>query len=562
MKAFPASGAGGRLGVALLAILVLACALRFWGIDYGLPHIYWTDEYHEVMRAMELGAGGFNLERTGKGGFYLLLFFEYGVYYVFMKLAGAVSSTREFAELFVRDPSAFYLLGRVTAALLGCATVAFVFLVARRAYDTTAALLAALFLAVNLLHVDLSHRVGVDVPMTLFATVAIYFGLAIAAGAGRREYVWAALFAALATTTKLPGIAVLVPLLIAHTYGAWRAPHGLRGWVTSFNAWIAVALFIAVWIATNPGIVLAGDLLSIYADTAGEESAEALEGAVRPNLWLFYGSVVLASMGWPLFVASLAGAVYAAVRRRPADLMLLAYGLANYVAIASTTSENLYFPRYSLPIIVVLCILGARLLADMVASAARWQTPLRIAVIVLFAGWPLVSSARFSHSLTRPDTRTLAKDWFEARVPQGSKVLIEGGKIAASRLTVPLADSPSSLSRRIDYWKTVEPRQARFLQMRQAVHDGGGYELELVRVTTVLPLEHYLGRGVEYFVVRPETFLGSRKADSASATFMRNLRTNADVRLIARFEAADTLRQGPPIEIYQYTAPVTGGSPQ
>jgi hypothetical protein len=98
--------------------------------------------------------------------------------------------------------------------------------------------------------------------------------------------------------------------------------------------------------------------------------------------------------------------------------------------------------------------------------------------------------------------------------------------------------------------------------MRQAVHDGGGYELELVRVTTVRPLEHYLGRGVEYFVVRPETFLGSRKADSASATFMRNLRTNADVRLIARFEAADTLRQGPPIEIYQYTAPVTGGSPQ
>jgi hypothetical protein len=236
--------------------------------------------------------------------------------------------------------------------------------------------------------------------------------------------------------------------------------------------------------------------------------------------------------------------------------------LANYVAISSTTSENLYFPRYSLPIIVVLSILGARLLADLFGSATRWQLPIRVGAIVLFAGWPLVSSARFSHSLTQPDTRTLAKDWFEARVPDGSKVLIEGGKIAASRLTVPLADTSSSLSRRIEYWKSVEPRQARFLQMRQAVHGGGGYELELVRVATVRPLEEYLRSGVEYFVVRPETFLGSRKADSASATFMRNLRTHADVRMIARFEAANTLRQGPPIEIYRYAAPVTSGSPQ
>ena len=67
-------------------VVAIAVALRLWGIDYGLPFVYWTDEYHEVMRAMELGAGGFNFGRTSKGGFYLLLFFEYAIYYVFLRV--------------------------------------------------------------------------------------------------------------------------------------------------------------------------------------------------------------------------------------------------------------------------------------------------------------------------------------------------------------------------------------------------------------------------------------------------------------------------------------------
>ena len=107
----------------VLWLLVASALIRLWGIDYGLPFIYWVDEYHEVMRAMELGAGGFNFARTGKGGFYFLLFFEYGAYFVVLKAVGAIATVKEFAEHFARDPSAFYLMGRVTAALFGCATV-------------------------------------------------------------------------------------------------------------------------------------------------------------------------------------------------------------------------------------------------------------------------------------------------------------------------------------------------------------------------------------------------------------------------------------------------------
>ncbi len=86
MNAFDFEWGARNWNRALVLVLGLACLFRLWGTWYGLPYSYYDDEYHEVMRALELGMGGFNFERTGKGGFYFLLFLEYGLYYVSLKL--------------------------------------------------------------------------------------------------------------------------------------------------------------------------------------------------------------------------------------------------------------------------------------------------------------------------------------------------------------------------------------------------------------------------------------------------------------------------------------------
>ena len=160
------------------ALFLSALLLRLWGAWYGLPYLYISDEYHEVMRALQLGTGSFNFDRIGKGGFYFVLFVEYGVYFLLLKLTGVVASAEDFARMFARDPSAFYWMGRATAALIGALTVAVAFQLGRRAYSTTAGVLAAAFLAFNVLHVDLSRRIGVDVPMTLLTLTALYFATA------------------------------------------------------------------------------------------------------------------------------------------------------------------------------------------------------------------------------------------------------------------------------------------------------------------------------------------------------------------------------------------------
>lgn len=537
----------------LWLITALALLLRLVGIKYGLPHVYWTDEYHEVMRAMELGAGGFNLARTGKGGFYLLLFVEYGFYFVVLKLTGVVSSTQEFAELFVSDPTTFYLLGRITAAFFGVATVVAVYLLARSAYRDGAAVVSALFLSVNVLHADLSHRVGVDVPMALFATLALYSGVRIAVAGLRKDYILAATFAGLATTTKLPGILVLVPLLIAHGYSVGGSPGAIRRWVSSPNIWIAFVIFLMIWVVTNPGIIFASNYFSLFSAPADEASGEIATGAVRPILWIFYLDVLRESMGWPLFVLSLASVGYGIWKRRPADVLLVTYGLANFAAISSTSSKFLYFPRYTLPIVVVLSVLSGRAVYDLCSFVrTRRVATTGLLVSVLIAA-PLLRSTVSSYTLTKTDTRTLAKEWFETHAPVDSKVLIEGAKTSASRLTVPLYDSREALDQRIAYWSVIEPRQAKYLEIKRASHAGGGYRLELINLNSVASLETYIHRDVEYFVVRPSSFLASRKAGSGSATLVRRLRTDPNVKLLKRIDASSTLRPGPEIEIFQWS---------
>ena len=541
------------------AVLGLAVLIRMLGIDYGLPFSYWSDEYHEVMRAMELGAGNFNLSRTGKGGFYFLLFFEYGLYFVVMKITGVVTSAKDFAELFVRDPTMFYLLGRTTAAIFGAATVFAAYCLARRAYGANAALASAIFLAVNVLHVDLSHRVGVDVPMTCFATIALLFAVRISEGGVRKDYVLAALSAGLAATTKITGVLVLVPLLIAHGYASAARPGPVaRRFLGAPELWLSAFMFAVVLIATNPGIVFDASYLSLFStpsDVALDDEmfAESADGAPwsRPNLYLYYVDVLQHSMGWPLFSLAVISVAYATWRHRAADVLLLSFGLMNYLVIVNTSSDVLYYPRYALPIVVVVTVLAARLVADVVLAVPGNQKVILAAGVIVLAAIPTYLAGRATYVLTQTDTRTQAREWFDSEVPTGSKVLIEGSKTGASRLSVPLQDTTGSLDRRIAYWQVKEPRQARYLQVKRAAYEGGGYELELIKLRSVESLDAYAGRGIEFFVVRPEFFLGSRKSEVSSAVLLHRLRTDPRVAIVKRFPAEPGFRPGPSIEIYR-----------
>ena len=126
-----------------------------------------ADEIHEIMRALKLGAGEYDWDGFGKGGLYLILFVEYGFLYVFWRLTGHVGSANDFALQYLQDPTAFYLLGRVTVALMGAGTCLVIYWIGKRLYGWRTGLVAAFLGATAYFHAAWSHYINVDTGMTL-----------------------------------------------------------------------------------------------------------------------------------------------------------------------------------------------------------------------------------------------------------------------------------------------------------------------------------------------------------------------------------------------------------
>jgi hypothetical protein len=109
---------------------------------------------------------------------------------------------------------------RFLTALVDVVTVAVTFLVGRRLYNATVGLLAAAFLALNVMHIQLAHFFTSDPYLTLFVLVTLFFLLLVVLSdvGGRRRGVYlglAAVFAGLSVGSKFS--AILIVLLLAIT---------------------------------------------------------------------------------------------------------------------------------------------------------------------------------------------------------------------------------------------------------------------------------------------------------------------------------------------------------
>src|SRR5215831_1418252 len=139
--------------IILSAILVLALSVRLVGITWGLPYVFNPDEARIVNHALAFGTGDLNPHDFIYPSLYMyILFFVYGMSYVFGWLAGVFSSTDDFVRLFFNDATLFYLPGRLIAALSGVISVAMVYLLGRRAYNARVGLIAAAFLTFSVQH--------------------------------------------------------------------------------------------------------------------------------------------------------------------------------------------------------------------------------------------------------------------------------------------------------------------------------------------------------------------------------------------------------------------------
>ncbi len=542
-----ASRSGRATTAVLISILLLAALLRLLGLDNGLPHVVGVDEGFEVHRALRLGAGELDLDRSGKGGFFYLLFVEYGIYFVWLLLTGQVASTTEFARGFVADPTPFWMIGRFTHALLGILTVYWTFRLGRRMYGERIGLFGAAVLAVSPIHVSRSQHIGVDIPMLLL--VLLVLELAHRWSDPRetpRPLLLGAAFGS-AVMTKIVAIAAVVPIALAN----WiRHREGsLAERLAGRKILLAYVVAALVFMVGNPAFVVnmgdffrevLTDILGVGADV--ESSGGSAEAA--PNLWRYYGEVLVADLGFALAGLALAGVALGLLRRRPADLLLAGTAACFYLLIAGAQTSHLFYPRYAIPLLPPLALLAGGLLDAVVRrlpAADRLGGWILAGAALLLLLPPALHAGSWSLRQTREDSRAVARAWFERHAEPGSTVFLVGNPVVdtAPNLALPLRNTDANLDALIEQLGTDEPAKAATLEWRKE-KPGVAFDLRTVRhYEPNRSLDDYLAEGVRYLVLDEDHFGRERLA--------RDRKHATDV-LASRARLADACRSDPRVE--------------
>lgn len=222
----------------LLALILLAgAAFRFTGVNWDNGHHLHPDERFLTMVvgairpglvmpspkdappqifAASLRASYFDTARSGLNPHNVGYgFFVYGTFPLF--------AVHGLAAVFQAvDYNQVHLFGRVLSALSDLITVALIYLVGRRLYDSRVGLLAAALLAFCVMHIQQAHFFVFDSFLVTLVVACFYFCVDIAETGRRRSFALAGLFLGLSLATKLSMLVFLPIVALAALIYLWR----------------------------------------------------------------------------------------------------------------------------------------------------------------------------------------------------------------------------------------------------------------------------------------------------------------------------------------------------
>ena len=591
----------------VLGVFALAAIVRLWGIQHSLPFSYYTDEAHFVRRALSFGSGDFNPHWFHKPAFYMYtLFVEYGVYYCAGRVFGFWSSTTDLAVSFVRDPYAFYLIGRLTTVAFGLACIGGVYNIGEKHFGKHVGLIAALLLGLTYGHVEAARVVKADVPTACFGVWSMYFLLNYMKGGRAKSLVAACILAGMGAATKYYTVMMIPPIfaaiiLLRNAGTASDRP----SWTSRLRMIsLAIAVFLGACFVCSPYNFLdargrtetARPLRSVMkcwqqlvtsqsektSDTEDTNSQLGFCGGM-----LDYGRVAMSEqgMGGVIAVPCMIGFVVVVASRLRHGLVFALFPIG--FAVASAGSYPGYASaRHQCPFYAFLAVAGGVFVVSVAnrLGSRAWLVYSALALALCHPGFEI---GRRAVDLSREDTRNAAKAWIEESVPAGTKILVDenGPQLLASetRLDV-LSENAAGLDPKgqftahypayLEYQRLAAAQgisydlyEIRFPWWRKRSDPEGlavldsEYDRDMgnpARLVGVESYDFYVENGFRYAVVHSGCFARFFRERTALAEthpafseFYHELFARG--KLIREFPAAGENLAGPVVRVYEFT---------
>ena len=407
----------------LCAILLVAAAVRLYGINFGLPSLNDPDEPLFVMLAIDmLRHHTLNPHWFGHPGTITLysLALTLALTGAFYLATGQAVGLKGLIAAAYSNPGLFFLPARVMIAACGVLCVWLTWRLGRKLGGPAVGLTAAALLAVNAIHVEQSQIIRTDIQAGVFMLLCALSSGEVLRRGWRRDYVLAGLFAGLACAVKWPAALIFISPLSATFYH-----------VRDYRN-VLVPLFL-LGFSAFAGLVIASPYLLIdYHTVIVDLTAEGRPyhpggtgtGFLGNFLW-YLDHPLLSSLGVLGLVLAIVGLVWR-VRRDPAWAVAVLPGVLVFFVLLC--AQSLRWDRWLVPFLPFLAIAAARALCGLGELAvgkfgrnARWAMP--VALVVVMVPMLLVTRARAIER--QHDTRQMASGWILAHAPPGSSVLVE-----------------------------------------------------------------------------------------------------------------------------------------
>lgn len=467
-------GSEGEFNILLLFILLGALLVRVWGINFGLPDKHYIDEQHLIYWAFYSGSHWL------RPVYYLyaplipmILLIEFSFYFISGYILGVFSTPLQFFISYLSDPTPFFLIGRVTMAVVGVATVWLVYTVGKTFFNNRVGLIASFFLAFTFLHVKESHYIKQDVVTGFFVLAAIYFTLNILEKARLRDYILGGVMGALAFGAKYQAIIILPLIFTAHVISTKTILS--KKLILLGLAFLITFSLIHPYLIFEPKVTIEQTLPFVVSNVS-LVYPEHLQG--KPIWWWFMFEHIPLGIGYPIFIAAIAGFTLCLLKTKTKKQFIFIPLLPLLFFISIDRLTSMHFARYAVMLLPYF-ILSAAIVIDFLVSKMKYSGVLTIVLVIVFIAPSFIRIVQFNSLLIISDTRTLAKEWFEQVVPPGSKVLVESTVKPEypSNLNVSLALDGKSVEKRIREAENREQEALYLRALREANRDKIGYDV-------------------------------------------------------------------------------------
>jgi len=333
----------------LVYVLALATLTFGFGIWYRVPNFAEPDEYSRLIQPMKVAGRvaadpSFDslqqavLDGRALGATMYLFGAVLAPVFLVVLVTGqlgefvALGAIQSRWDLWHAAPAWFWtttiVLGRLVTVALGVGSVYLTYRIGTDLRDRVAGRVAAVFLALSVGFVGLTHTLNEDVPMIFLLLLTVVLATRYAEGGDRRYFLAGALTGGLAIAFKLSGGVAAVVLGVAYFDRARRAEDTLA----ELRRPVVLVGGLAVGVVTIyvgiPSVLVGGpgELITRATGSIGSKTGRA--GGLDAPIWYWFLRQYVRAMGVPLLLASL-GAVAVALastvreRREPSPLAVL-----------------------------------------------------------------------------------------------------------------------------------------------------------------------------------------------------------------------------------------------